>query len=54
MSPYGPATGRGATLPILLSLIGKQCFKQVLMPADFVADVISKPSIYCHVARNGR
>lgn len=34
----------------LLLLIGKQCFKQVLIPEDFVADVIGKPSIYCHVA----
>ncbi|NIJ94008.1 hypothetical protein FHT12_002705 [Xanthomonas campestris] len=34
-------------------LIGKQCVKQVLMPVDFVADVISKPSIYCHVASDG-
>ncbi|PPT51483.1 hypothetical protein XarbCFBP8147_06215 [Xanthomonas arboricola] len=27
MSPHGPATGRGTTLPILLPLIGKQCFR---------------------------
>ncbi|WP_219843016.1 hypothetical protein, partial [Xanthomonas arboricola] len=37
----------------MLLLIGKQCFKQVLMPADFVADVIGKSSICCHAARNG-
>ncbi|PPT63720.1 hypothetical protein XarbCFBP8142_20385 [Xanthomonas arboricola] len=35
MPPHGPAPGRDTTLPTLLSLIGKQCFKQVLMPADF-------------------
>ncbi|PPT83832.1 hypothetical protein XarbCFBP8149_19720 [Xanthomonas arboricola] len=54
MPPHGPAPGRGTTLPILLSLIGKQYFKHVLMPADFVADVIGKPSVCCHAARNGR
>ncbi|PMR88386.1 hypothetical protein XaplCFBP3123_02845 [Xanthomonas arboricola pv. populi] len=54
MPPHGPAPGRGTTLPRSLSLIRKQYFKHVLMPADFVADVISKPSICCHVARNGR
>ncbi|PPU52660.1 hypothetical protein XarbCFBP6827_14670 [Xanthomonas arboricola] len=54
MPPHGPALGRGTPLPTLLSLIGKQCFNQVLMPADFVADVIGKPSISCHAARNGR
>ncbi|WP_184379918.1 hypothetical protein [Xanthomonas arboricola] len=32
-------------------LIGKQCFKHVLMPADFVADVIGKPFTCCHVAK---
>ncbi|PPT60480.1 hypothetical protein XarbCFBP8153_08915 [Xanthomonas arboricola] len=54
MSPHGPAPGRGTALPTLPPLIGKQCFKQVLMPADFVADVIGKPSVCCHAARNGR
>ncbi|SUZ35226.1 hypothetical protein CPBF1521_10790 [Xanthomonas arboricola pv. juglandis] len=54
MPPHGPAPGRGTTLPALLLLIGKQCFTQVLMPADSVAYVICKPSICCHVARNGR
>ncbi|PPU15491.1 hypothetical protein XarbCFBP7610_21780 [Xanthomonas arboricola] len=38
MPPHGPAPGRDTTLPTLLSLIGKQYFKHVLMPADFVAD----------------
>ncbi|PPU52661.1 hypothetical protein XarbCFBP6827_14675 [Xanthomonas arboricola] len=51
MPPHGPAPGRGTTLPILLSLIGKQYFKHVLMPADFVADVIGKPSLSCHAGR---
>ncbi|PPU23130.1 hypothetical protein XarCFBP6762_19870 [Xanthomonas arboricola] len=27
MSPHGPAPGRGTTLPRLLLLIGKQCFR---------------------------
>ncbi|CAE6720734.1 hypothetical protein XAC301_09150 [Xanthomonas arboricola pv. corylina] len=35
MSPHGPAPGRGTTRPALPLLIGKQCFKHVLMPADF-------------------
>ncbi|WP_025984215.1 hypothetical protein, partial [Xanthomonas phaseoli] len=50
MPPYGPATGRDTVLSRLLLLIGTQCFKQVLMPEHFVADVIGKPSIDCHVA----
>ncbi|PPU24070.1 hypothetical protein XarCFBP6762_17475 [Xanthomonas arboricola] len=53
MPPHGPAPGRGTTLPALLLLIGKQCVKHVLMSADSVADVISKPSIYWHVASDG-
>ncbi|PPU53102.1 hypothetical protein XarbCFBP6827_17255 [Xanthomonas arboricola] len=51
MSPHGPAPGRDTTLPALPLLIGKQCLKHVLMPADFVADVIGKPSTCCHVAK---
>ncbi|PMR88688.1 hypothetical protein XarjCFBP8253_10880 [Xanthomonas arboricola pv. juglandis] len=54
MPPHGPAPGRDTTLPALLLLIGKQCFKHVLMPVDFVADVIGKPSLSCHAGRNGR
>ncbi|MCC4603842.1 hypothetical protein HG421_14510 [Xanthomonas campestris pv. badrii] len=50
MPPHGPAPGRDTALSRLLSLIGKQCFKQVLMPEDCVADVIGKLSIYRHVA----
>ncbi|SYZ52033.1 hypothetical protein CPBF367_08300 [Xanthomonas arboricola pv. juglandis] len=53
MPAHGPAPGRDTTLPTLPPLIGKQCVKQVLMPVDFVADVVSKPSIYCHVASDG-
>ncbi|PPT19136.1 hypothetical protein XarbCFBP7629_16340 [Xanthomonas arboricola] len=53
MPPHGPAPGRGTTLPALLLLIGKQCVKHVLISADSVADVISKPSIYWHVASDG-
>jgi hypothetical protein len=53
MPPHGPAPGRGTTLPALLLLIGKQCFTQVLMPADFLADVIGKPSI-CSRRQDGR
>ncbi len=53
MSPHGPAPGRGTTRPALPLLIGKQCFKHVLMPADFVADVIGKPSI-CSRRQDGR
>ncbi|MBO9773188.1 hypothetical protein J7430_16185 [Xanthomonas axonopodis pv. begoniae] len=34
----------------MLLLIGTHCFKQVLIPEHFVADVIGKPSIDCHVA----
>ncbi|PPU65572.1 hypothetical protein XpiCFBP4643_20375 [Xanthomonas pisi] len=50
MPPHGPAPGCDTTLPALLLLIGKHCVKQVLMPADSVADVIGKPSICfsCH------
>ncbi len=51
MPPHGPAPGSDTTLPPLLSLIGKQCFKHLLMPADFPADVIGKPSICSHGAR---
>ncbi len=51
MPPHGPAPGRNTTLPILPPLIGKQCFKHVLMPVDFVADVIGTPSICSHGAR---
>ncbi|MCC4620762.1 hypothetical protein LL965_11930 [Xanthomonas cassavae CFBP 4642] len=50
MPPHGPAPGRDTALSRLLPLIGKRCFKQVLIPEDFVANVIGKPSIYCHVA----
>ncbi|PPT29968.1 hypothetical protein XaCFBP7622_13115 [Xanthomonas arboricola] len=53
MPPHGPAPGSDTTLPPLLSLIGKQCFKHVLMPADFPADVIGKPSI-CSRRQDGR
>ncbi|MCC4635135.1 hypothetical protein, partial [Xanthomonas dyei] len=54
MPPHGPAPAGGTTLPALLLLIGKQCVNHVLMPVDSVADVIGKPSICCHAARNGR
>ncbi|MBV6815119.1 hypothetical protein ACE15N_16950 [Xanthomonas campestris pv. passiflorae] len=50
MPPHGPAPGRDTALSRLLLLIGTQCFKQVLIRDDFVADVIGKPSIDCHVA----
>ncbi|PPU07138.1 hypothetical protein XarjCFBP1022_18445 [Xanthomonas arboricola] len=53
MPPYGPAPGRGTTLPRFPPLIGKQYFKHGLMPADVVADVINKSPIYCHVASDG-
>ncbi|MXV48519.1 hypothetical protein DYQ94_16730 [Xanthomonas sp. LMG 8993] len=53
MPPHGPAPRRGTTLPRLLLLTGKQCVKHVLMPADFLADVISKPSI-CSRRQDGR
>ncbi|PMR86602.1 hypothetical protein XarjCFBP8253_16550 [Xanthomonas arboricola pv. juglandis] len=53
MPPHGPAPGSDTTLPPLLLLIGKQCFKHVLMPADFLADVIGKPSI-CSRRQDGR
>ncbi|QDS17210.1 hypothetical protein FPL04_17395 [Xanthomonas arboricola] len=48
MPPHGPAPGRDTTPPRLLLLIGKQCVKHVLMPVDFLADVIGKPSICSH------
>uniref|UniRef100_UPI001EE64CB6 hypothetical protein n=3 Tax=Xanthomonas phaseoli TaxID=1985254 RepID=UPI001EE64CB6 len=53
MPPYGPATGRGTALSRLLLLIGTQCFKQVLMPEGFVADVTVKAFICSCISRNG-
>ncbi|WP_205626784.1 hypothetical protein, partial [Xanthomonas phaseoli] len=37
----------------MLLLIGTQCFKQVLMPEHFVADVIVKAFICSCISRNG-
>ncbi|PPU65350.1 hypothetical protein XcodCFBP4690_05060 [Xanthomonas codiaei] len=54
MPPHGPAPGRDTTLPTLPPLIGKRCFKHMLLSMDFVADVIDRPSVCSHVARNGR
>ncbi|MFA1286983.1 hypothetical protein ACDJ03_03870 [Xanthomonas axonopodis pv. nakataecorchori] len=53
MPPHGPAAGRGTTLAKLLLLIGKHCFKHVLLPVDFLAGVIVKAFICSHIASNG-
>ncbi|PPT77069.1 hypothetical protein XarbCFBP8152_10690 [Xanthomonas arboricola] len=54
MPPHGPAPGRDTTLPILLALIGKQCFQSTcgclcsLWPMQ-----IGEPSISCYIASGG-